>query len=69
MRDAKHKLDPKATKIIGRESKRFQREVLEAIEIYERSPALNGYTGAYNLPPIYQSLLSRDPLGHVTGRP
>jgi hypothetical protein len=48
-------------KIIAREDNYWPRKIRESIEIKIRKPDLNRDAG-YHLPPVYNELLSADPL-------
>ncbi len=50
--------EDKEVKIIGVDSNAFRRRVKEAIYIKANNPDLNQNVGKYNLPPIYDQLLT-----------
>ena len=62
-----HVIDWENAKIIGREDHWLKRKIKEAIAIRKDKPSLNRDQG-WDLPPIFNSLLSHDLTigGHVT---
>ena len=51
-------VEDKDVKIIGVETNAFRRRVKESIYIKVNEPELNQNVGKYNLPPIYDQLLT-----------